>query len=68
MNYFTVTQPVIYFVSSVSKFMMAPRTPHWDTNIRILNYLRSTPRRSLLYRDNDDLQVKGYTMLIGKDH
>jgi hypothetical protein len=60
--YLTVTRPDIsYSVSQVSKFMHAPRTPHLEVIIKILRYLKGTPGKEILMKNNNSTEVCGYS-------
>ena len=62
LNYLTITRPDISFpVSVVSPFLQSPCDSHWDVVIRILRYIKSTPRQGVLYENRDHTQVVGYT-------
>jgi hypothetical protein len=60
--YLTVTRPDIsYSVSQVSKFMHAPRTPHLEAVTKILWYLKGTPGKEILMKNNNSNEVCGYS-------
>jgi hypothetical protein len=60
--YLTVTRPDIsYSVSQVSKFMHAPRTPHLEVIMKILRYLKGTPGKEILMKNNNSTEVCGYS-------
>ena len=62
LNYLTITRPDISFpVSVVSQFLQSPCDSHWDVVIRILRYIKSTPRQGVLYDNRGLAQVVGYT-------
>ncbi|RVX15359.1 Retrovirus-related Pol polyprotein from transposon TNT 1-94 [Vitis vinifera] len=62
LNYLTITRPDISFpVSVVSQFLQSPCDSHWDTVIRILRYIKSTPGQGVLYENRGHTQVVGYT-------
>ncbi|XP_028063391.1 uncharacterized protein LOC114266673 [Camellia sinensis] len=48
-------------VSMVSQFTHAPRTSHFEAVIRILRYLKSSPRKSLYFSKHGHLSVKAFT-------
>ena len=50
-----------YVVSIVSQFMHSPLECHMDVVLRILRYLKSTPRKGLLFSKSNHLRVKAYT-------
>ena len=53
LNYLMVmTRPnIVFAVSVVSKFMLAPTVKHWAALEQILCYLKGTPELDILYRD-----------------
>lgn len=59
--YLTVKRPDIsYAVSVVSQFMQKPQT-HWTAIIRILKYLKSTPKQGIFYKKGGNpLEVQCY--------
>ncbi|XP_028106835.1 uncharacterized protein LOC114305899 [Camellia sinensis] len=60
--YLSHTRPdIAYAVGVTSQFMHDPRKPHMDAVERILRYLKSAPRKGLLFTKNDRLKVEGYT-------
>ena len=62
LNYVTITCPDIFFaVSVVSQFLNAPCEEHWNAIIRILKYIKSSPRKGLLYDSNSDTKVVCYS-------
>jgi len=49
--YLIVTRPDITFVVGVlSRFMHQAREAHWSVALRILTYIKSCPRKGLVYR------------------
>jgi hypothetical protein len=40
--------------------MHAPRTPHLETINRILRYLKSTPGKDILMKNNKSNEISGY--------
>ena len=65
-NYLTMTRPYIaYLVNVVRQFMSAPRMSHWDVVVRILQYVKSTPGRGLLYSDCGYNYITGFSVQIG---
>ncbi|RVX03304.1 Retrovirus-related Pol polyprotein from transposon RE1 [Vitis vinifera] len=52
---------IAYVVSVVSQFMHNPSEDHMDAVIRILRYLKSSPRKGLLFSKNGHLRINGYT-------
>ncbi|RVX19446.1 Retrovirus-related Pol polyprotein from transposon RE2 [Vitis vinifera] len=62
LNYLTITRPDISFpVSVVSQFLQSPCDSHWDAEIRILRYIKSTSGQGVLYENRGHTQVVGYT-------
>ena len=62
LNYLTITRPDIsYPVSTVSQFMMAPRTTHWEAIAQILRYLKGVPGKGLVYRNHGHDNIVGFT-------
>ncbi|XP_047262141.1 secreted RxLR effector protein 161-like isoform X1 [Capsicum annuum] len=62
LNYLTVTRPDIFFpVSVVSQFMTSPCDSYWDTVVRILRYIKSSPGKELLFEDRGHGHIIGYT-------
>ncbi|XP_062085916.1 secreted RxLR effector protein 161-like [Humulus lupulus] len=51
---------IAYVVSMVSKFMHELRKPHMNVVERILRYLKSAPRKGILFSNHGHLEVKGY--------
>jgi len=45
----------------VSQFMHSPSEDHMNAVIRILRYLKSSPRKGLMFSKYDHLRVEGYT-------
>ncbi|RVW73563.1 Retrovirus-related Pol polyprotein from transposon RE1 [Vitis vinifera] len=59
--YLSHTRPdIAYVVSVVSQFMHNPSEDHMDAIIRILRYLKSSPRKGLLFSKNGHLRINGY--------
>ncbi|XP_038887082.1 uncharacterized mitochondrial protein AtMg00810-like [Benincasa hispida] len=52
---------ISYAVSLVSQFMQAPCERHMKIVTRILRYLKSTPRKGLMFRKNDRRCIEAYT-------
>ena len=59
--YLSHTRPDIAFaVSLVSQFMHNPSSEHMQVVKRILNYLKATPGKGILFTPGDDLKIQGY--------
>jgi hypothetical protein len=56
--YLYLTCPNIYVVS---QFMHCPNKDHMETMIKILRYLKSSPRKGIMFSKHNHLRVKGYT-------
>ena len=52
---------IAYVVSLVSQFMHNPSKDHMNVVIQILCYLKSSPRRELIFRKDGHLNVEGYS-------
>ncbi|XP_016647060.1 PREDICTED: uncharacterized mitochondrial protein AtMg00810-like [Prunus mume] len=62
LNYLSLTRPdIAYAVSVSSQFIHSPSEDHMVTVMRILSYLKSAHRRSLLFKINEHLDPKSYT-------
>ncbi|CAL2249092.1 unnamed protein product [Prunus armeniaca] len=60
--YLANTRPdIAYDVSVVSQFMHSPNISHRNAVDRILRYLKSAPRKGLMFSKNGDFEVVGYT-------
>ena len=60
--YLSHTRPdIALVVSVVSQFMHSPRSEHFETAYRILQYLKGSPGKGLLFEKNSHLQVEVYT-------
>jgi len=60
--YRTVTRPDITFTAGVlSRFMHHPRKAHWLATMRILAYIKSCPRKGLVYRKHGHVHISGYS-------
>ena len=51
---------IAYAVSLVSQFMHNPKTIHPDAVFRILRYLKSNPRKGLLFSNNGHLGIEAF--------
>ena len=62
LNYLTVTRPDISFaVNVVSQFLNSPCEDHWNAVIRILKYIKRSPRKGLLYGSNNHTRLVCYS-------
>lgn len=52
---------IAYAVSIVCQFMHCSSEDRMSTMIRILRYLKSSPRRGLMFKKNQYLNIDGYT-------
>ena len=52
---------IAYAVSLVSQFMHCPSEDHMSAMVRILRYLKSSPRKGLMFTKNQHLHIDGYT-------
>jgi hypothetical protein len=60
--YLTVTRPdIAYSVSQISQFMHTPRTSHLEAVNRILRYLKGTPGKGILMKNNNSNTLCGYS-------
>ena len=60
--YLSHTRPnITYAVNVMSQFMHDPKKPHMDVVEKILRYLKSAPRKCLLFSTQGHLKVEGYT-------
>ncbi|XP_055830925.1 secreted RxLR effector protein 161-like [Solanum dulcamara] len=59
--YLTITRPGIYFsVQVLSQIMQHPKASHWKAALRILRYVKKSPRLGVLLK-----RVTGSTELTG---
>lgn len=62
LNYLTMTRPDISFsVSVVSQFLNSPCKSHWQAVIRILQYIKGSPGKGLVYTDRGHTSITGYS-------
>ncbi|XP_049936825.1 retrovirus-related Pol polyprotein from transposon RE2 isoform X2 [Nymphaea colorata] len=60
--YLTLTRPdITYAVNVLSQFMHAPTDCHWKSAERVLGYLKNNPGKGLLYTQQDQLNIEGYS-------
>ena len=60
--YLTVTRPDITFVIAVlSKFLHQHREAHWLVATRVLAYIKSCPKKRLVYRKHRCVPISGYS-------
>ena len=43
-----------------SQFMHEPRKPHWEAALRVLRYIKGTPRQGLLLPSENNLRLQAY--------
>jgi len=59
--YLSHTRPnIAYAISVVSQFMHNPSEEHMNALIRILRYLKSSPRKRLMFSKNNHLDLEEY--------
>ena len=54
------TPDISYVISMVSQIMHFPLECHIDTILRILRYMKPTPRKGLLFSKNNHLRIVAY--------
>jgi len=60
--YLTNTRPdIIYVVNYLSQFVSVSKSIHHQAVMRILQYLKHTPRKGLFLATNSETQLKGYS-------
>ncbi|XP_028094408.1 uncharacterized protein LOC114294442 [Camellia sinensis] len=60
--YLFQTRPdIAYAVGIVSQFMREPCAPHLDIVYRILRYLKSAPRKEILFSNHGHLRLEAFT-------
>lgn len=60
--YLSHTRPnIAYVVSIVSQFMHEPTEEHLQAVLRILQYLKATPGKGILYKKGEELIVEAYS-------
>ena len=60
--YLSHTRPdITYVVSMVSQFMHCPKENHLQAVHRILQYLKGTPGRGILFKRNGNTTLEAYT-------
>ena len=59
--YLTITRPdITHSVHVLSRFMHEPRTPHMETALRILKYIKNTPGQGLFFSSQNELALNAY--------
>ncbi|KAK8935210.1 hypothetical protein KSP39_PZI012960 [Platanthera zijinensis] len=57
--YLMVTRPdIVYAVGKVSQFMQVPRECHLHSALKILEYVKTTPGKGLLFQKHGHLRVE----------
>ena len=60
--YLAHTRPyIVYAVGVVSQFMHNPQVEHMDAAMRVVRYLKGSPGRGVVFRQNGNLEIQGYT-------
>jgi len=60
--YLMVTRSDITFIVGVlSRFMHKPREAHWSAALRILAYIKSCPRKDMVYKKHGHVHISGYS-------
>nr|KYP37395.1 hypothetical protein KK1_041405 [Cajanus cajan] len=60
--YLSHTRPNIAFIVSLdNQFMHKPKEAHLQVALRIVQYLKGTPRRGILFKRNKNVNLKAYT-------
>ncbi|KAK6271243.1 hypothetical protein POUND7_008341 [Theobroma cacao] len=60
--YLSYTWPDIAFeISLVSQFMHSPHEEHLEAVYRILRYLKSSPRKGIFFKKNEQQSIEAYT-------
>nr|KYP52584.1 hypothetical protein KK1_025538 [Cajanus cajan] len=60
--YLSHTRPdIAYAVSLISQFMHSPKETHLQVAHRILQYLKGTPGRGILFKRNGNVKLEAYT-------
>ncbi|KAI5664580.1 hypothetical protein M9H77_23903 [Catharanthus roseus] len=59
--YLTLTRPELaYVVHTLAQFMHVPRHAHWDAAIRVVRYLKGSPRRGIFLSSHSPLSLTAY--------
>ena len=60
--YLSHTRPdIAYAVGVVSQFMHQPQVDHMEAALRIVKYLKGSPGRGVLFKQNGHLKIEAYT-------
>ena len=51
----------LFAVGILSRFMHKPREVHWTATLRIIAYIKSSPRKGLLYKRYEHVRIFGYS-------
>ena len=64
LNYLTTTRPdIAYSIGILSQFMAKPLESHWVIAKKVLRYLKGTVNFGIMYTDNCDVELTGYSDL-----
>ncbi|GJW18350.1 retrovirus-related pol polyprotein from transposon RE2 [Tanacetum coccineum] len=59
--YLFFTRPdLAYSVHILSQFMQNPQIEHWEATIRVVRYLKGSPRQGIILKNKGDLQLRGW--------
>ena len=62
LRYLTTTRPyIVYGVGLLNRYMEEPRVSHLQGAKRILHYIKGTLTEGILYGNNNDVKLVGYT-------
>ncbi|XP_057954082.1 uncharacterized mitochondrial protein AtMg00810-like [Malania oleifera] len=60
--YLTITRPnLAYSVQVLSQFLVKPVVSHYQATIRVLKYLKATPRQGIFFSSSSKLQLKAFS-------
>ncbi|KAK3011542.1 hypothetical protein RJ639_011582 [Escallonia herrerae] len=59
--YLTITRPdICYVIHFLSQFMQSPHSQHWETALRVLQYLKAVPGQGLFLLADSPLQIYAF--------